>query len=183
MLPPTQIALSEDLRLQLLEVANAEEFQQAIEDSRQHLEPFMPFVSNDPADVAFRRRWITEGRVAFEAGSAFTYGIFERGVIIGGCSINPKTDSVASIGFWVHVDYTGRGIATSVARGLAGAALSAGFSTVLIRHDEANTSSGAIAARIGFSFVRREPHSIDAPGQTGTTLVWQLGDDAFQPHD
>lgn len=174
---PTQIALAGNLRLELLDANDAEELQQAIEESRHHLEPFMPFVSSDPPDVEFRRQWIIECRVAFEAGSAFTYGIVDSGAIIGGCGINPKVDRVASIGYWVHADHTGRGIATSVARGLASAAFDAGFSTVLIRHDEANIASGAIAARLGFSLLRREPHSIDAPGQTGTTLVWQLGDD------
>lgn len=59
-------------------------------------------------------------------------------------------------------------------------AVSAGFSTALIRHDQANNASGAIAQKLGFQFVRSEAHAIDAPGQTGTTLVWALNADVAE---
>jgi RimJ/RimL family protein N-acetyltransferase len=61
-----------------------------------------------------------------------------------------------------------------VAVALTKTALEVGFTTVMLRHDEANQVSGVIAARLGFTFVRQEPHTIDAPGQTGRSVVWQF---------
>jgi RimJ/RimL family protein N-acetyltransferase len=158
----------------VLEVEDAEDLQRAIEESRFHLEPFMPFVSHDPRGLAFRKRWIAQRREAFAAGTAFQYGIVRRGAIVGGCGIIPRSPHTASIGFWVHPDHTRQGVATAVAGTLTKTAIEVGFTTVMIRHDEANQVSGVIAARLGFTFVRQELHAIDAPGQTGRSVVWQF---------
>ena len=61
-----------------------------------------------------------------------------------------------------------------MAAALPQAALDAGCDTVRIRHDRANAASGSIAARLGYERIGEEPHSIDAPGQTGTSVVWTL---------
>ena len=136
----------------------------------------MPFASADPDHLEFRRQWIDHVAELFDQGSAFNYGIVKNGTVVGGCSIDPKPHGAAAIGYWVQVDHTRRGYATAVARALRDAAVDAGFSPVLLRHDQANIASKVIAERLGFSLLRSEPHSIDAPGQTGTSLVW-----AYEP--
>lgn len=95
--------------------------------------------------------------------------------MIGGCSIDPVDERTASIGFWVHAGHVRTGVATAVAVALTDAALRAGWETVRIRHDRANVVSGVIARRLGYRRVGEEPHSIDAPGQTGTSVVWIRG--------
>lgn len=165
------------VRLRRFIAADAEALHEAIESSREHLRPFMPFASNDPHDLDFRRSWIDHVNESFDAGRSFNYGVFEDSELVGGCSIDPKSATDASIGYWIHGAHTRRGHATAAARALMDAAIAAGFSTVLVRHDEANIASAAIARKLRFQFVRSEPHSIDAPGQTGTSIVW-----AFSPH-
>ena len=59
------------------------------------------------------------------------------------------------LGYWVHVDFTGRGYATACARALtqAGLALS-DLARVEIHTDEANAISAAIPRRLGYRLDR-----------------------------
>jgi len=141
--------------------------QTAIRASREHLVRFMPFASADPDHLEFRRQWIDHVAERFDQGSSFNYGIVKSGVVVGGCSIDPKAHGAAAIGYWVHVDYTRRGYASAVARALRDAAVDAGFSPVLLRHDQANIASKLIAERLGFSFLRSEPQAETHPVATG----------------
>ena len=99
--------------------------------------------------------------------------VFEADDLVGGASIYPPTDGSASIGYWVRVDRLRQGIATMAARAVRDASVGAGFQPALLRHDEANLASGAIAQRLGFTLRCSEPHTIDARGQTGVSLVWE----------
>ena len=173
-IPPVAVPAGNDLELRLLDEDDAVALHRAIDESRDHLAPFIPFATTDPSDLDFRRSWIRQCRAAFFAGQLFQYGIVRAGEVIGGCSIRPLDDRTASIGFWVHVAHVRQGVASAVAAALTHAAFGAGCDTVRIRHDRANTASGSIAARLGYRCVGDEPHSIDAPGQTGTSVVWTL---------
>ena len=173
-IPPVAVTAGKDLELRLLDDHDALALQAAIDESRDHLVAFMPFATNDPTDLEFRRSWIGECRDAFAAGKRFQYGIIRASKVIGGCSIDPVDDRTASIGFWVHVQHVRQGVATAVAAALTKTALEAGWQTVRIRHDRANVASGSIAVRLGYQRIGEEQHSIDAPGQTGTSVVWTL---------
>jgi RimJ/RimL family protein N-acetyltransferase len=172
--PPVVVSAGTDLELRLLDEDDAVALHRAIDDSREHLASFMPFATNDPSDLAFRRSWIGQCREAFFAGQRFQYGIIRADEVIGGGSIDPVDDRTASIGFWVHVAHVRQGVASAVAAALTQAALEAGCEIVRIRHDRANGASGSIAGRLGYERIGEEPHSIDAPGQTGTSVVWAL---------
>lgn len=96
------------LELRRFRIDDAEMLAEVIEHNRDHLRPFMPFASRDPGDVEFRRQWIADSNAAFDRGTSFSYGIFDRDAIIGGCSIDPKSDKVASIGYWIAAKCTRR---------------------------------------------------------------------------
>ena len=168
------MAAGNDLELRLLAENDAVALQRAIDESRDHLLPFMPFATTDPSNLAFRRSWLAQCREAFSTGQRFQYGIIRAGEVIGGCSIDPLDDRTASIGFWVHVEHIRQGVASAVAAALTQAAFQAGCDKVRIRHDQSNAASGSIAAGLGYECIGEEPHSIDAPGQTGTSVVWAL---------
>lgn len=151
----------------------AEQLHAAIEASREHLRPFMPWASTDPSDLGFRLNWLAQTHRDFDQASSFAFGIFDvDGQVVGGCGMHPVDEMSVTIGYWVHVSELRRGFAAAAARALTDAAFDAGWTQVLIRHDEANVASRVIAERLGFKLLRSEPHNIDAPGQTGTTLVW-----------
>ncbi|WP_158544755.1 GNAT family N-acetyltransferase [Blastococcus sp. TF02-09] len=172
--PPVALTAGSDLELRLLHEDDAAALQRAIDESRDHLTPFMPFATADPPGLSHRRSWIAKSRDAFRTGQRFHYGILRAGEVIGECSIHPVDGRMASIGFWVHVAHVRQGVASAVAVALTKAALQAGCDLVRIRHDRANAASGSIAARLGYERLGEEPHAIDAPGQTGTSVVWLL---------
>ena len=65
----------------------------------------------------------------------------------------PGADAL-EIGYWLRPGFVGRGIVTTAARLLTTAAFTVdGIERVEIWHGPANTASGAVPARLGFSVV------------------------------
>lgn len=104
--------LVDDLVIRRIRTADLAEVHRAIEESRDHLRPFIPFASADPEDIEFRREWISRTTEQFDEGSSFNYGVFIAERFIGGCSVVPRTPGVASIGYWIHRAHTRRGYGT-----------------------------------------------------------------------
>jgi ribosomal-protein-serine acetyltransferase len=84
------------------------------------------------------------------------------------------------IGYWIHVDHTGRGLATRSAARLTEAGLALpGVDRIEIHHDSANTISGRVPPRLGYVRLREEPADAPAPGGTGIHVVWGMDRDAW----
>jgi RimJ/RimL family protein N-acetyltransferase len=179
--PPKTIAVGDGLVLRCHSLDDAEEMRRVIEESREHLRPFMPWASTDPNTFEARIEWLHKAATDFEAGTTFNYAVTVDDAIIGGGGIRPIDDARASIGYWMHPGHTGRGHATRAAKALRDAVLHAGFTTVVLTHDEANVASRRIAELCDFTFVRAEAHSIEAPGQTGTSWVWEYSPSTVRP--
>jgi RimJ/RimL family protein N-acetyltransferase len=79
------------------------------------------------------------------------------------------------LGYWVHVDFTGRGYATAGARALtqAGLALS-DVARVEIHTDEANVISAAIPRRLGYRLDRVDELPPEAPAHSGRLQIWVM---------
>jgi ribosomal-protein-serine acetyltransferase len=81
------------------------------------------------------------------------------------------------IGYWLHPAYTGRGLATAATAALVGQAFALpGIDRVEIVHDQANTASGGIPRRLGFTEIQRRTRTQGglAPGEVGIEVVWRL---------
>lgn len=170
--PPSLVDPPVVLRRHTLD--DAEELCRVLVESRGPVGEWMPWARTDPVDVEWRRTWIRRVAESFDRGASWNYAICVDGEITGGCGIHPKDDRVATIGYWLHPGATGRGVATTAARLLTDAAHDAlEYPTVVIRCDEGNVRSAAVARRLGYVHVAVESHAIDAPAQTGRTMVWQ----------
>ncbi|GAA2788174.1 GNAT family N-acetyltransferase [Streptomyces showdoensis] len=124
-----------------------------IEESLEHLRPWMPWVAEHSpsraADFLARRAEL------WEAGAEFTYAVVADGAIVGTCGLYRHEDTpegAREIGYWLHPAATGRGVASRA----AGALVEEGFrlpgvDELLIVHDLGNHASGAVAARLGFA--------------------------------
>ncbi len=79
------------------------------------------------------------------------------------------------IGYWVRSGSTGQGIATAAVRGLVQAAFSIeGVTYLEIHHDAANTVSGRVPEKVGFTRVFEQPDVPAAPGEVGIDVTWRL---------
>jgi RimJ/RimL family protein N-acetyltransferase len=102
------------------------------------------------------------------------YGIFEgTGHVVGAIGLHSVGRPALAIGYWCHVDHTGRGFITRSAARLTEIALSLpGVERVEIHCDEANLRSAAVARRLGYRLDRVEPHRVSAPAESGRRMVW-----------
>ena len=159
------------------QVEDAEAIASAIAESMDELRPWMPWVSEDALDPEYQRKRLADdaprwGRHGHEA----TYVIEPAGSprLLGLCGIQDRgTRDARELGYWLRTSATGRGHATAAARVLTETALTLpGVRRVEIRCDASNGRSAGVAERCGYRFDRTEPYEPQAPGQTGTLMVW-----------
>ena len=158
------------------EPADAEALVIAVTESCEHLRPWMPWIKFEPQSVNQREELIRSWNQAWEDRTEFVMGIHLDDRIVGGTGIHLRGPAnTVEIGYWVHMGYTGRGIASQVSDALTLEAfqLWSEIDTVVIVHDEANIASGKVPARLGFEHVftgQREP---EAPGESGVMYRWE----------
>ncbi|MFJ5228885.1 GNAT family N-acetyltransferase [Kitasatospora sp. NPDC088391] len=180
--------------------ADLPELSRVIEESVEHLRPWMPWVAGH--DEASTAEFLAGRAERWESGAAFSYAIVLDGAIVGVFDLfrpeqsNEAADGDAStgtsagedgsrtgagtaagleIGYWLHPAATGRGAATRAVRALVAEAFRLpGVEHVDIVHDPANLASGAVPTRLGFTEHLRRPAEILAPAETGEEVVRRL---------
>ena len=162
-----------DLVLRPWSEDDAPALSRAIAESREHLRPWMPWAAAEPLDIEARRDWI---RQAGDVDGDRIYGMWLGDRVVGGCGLHERIGPAGlEIGYWVHVNFTRRGIATETVRRLCAEAFATpGIERVEIHHDRANVASGRVAAAAGFQLVGEHPREPDAPAHEGVELIWRL---------
>jgi ribosomal-protein-serine acetyltransferase len=158
------------------EPSDAEALVIAVTESREHLRPWMPWIKFEPQTVTQRAELIETWNEAWEERTEFVLGIFFDDRVVGGTGIHLRGPvNTVEIGYWIHADFTGRGIASQVSEALTLQAfrLWSEIDTVLIVHDEANIASGKVPARLGFEHVFTGLREPEAPAESGVMYRWE----------
>jgi ribosomal-protein-serine acetyltransferase len=170
-----------DLLLRVWRRQDAAGMVRAIRDSHAHLAPWMEF-ANQPLptpteQVARFRAWETRRR----SGGDVIYGMFVAGQVAGGCGLHQRLGPHGlEIGYWVHVDFTRRHLASRAAALLTDTAFSVDQITrVEIHHDAANAASEGVPRTLGFEMVGESPDVPTAPGESGVERRWQMRREAW----
>ncbi|HTC70408.1 MAG TPA: GNAT family N-acetyltransferase [Acidothermaceae bacterium] len=148
----------------------------AVFDNLDHIRPWLPWargLPDDPAGVLEAiRQWLVEG----VAKPDEAVGLFIDGDVVGGSGLHPRIGPGGlEIGYWVHRNFTRRGIATTVSSALTDQAFGRpDIDRVEIHHDKANIASGGIPRALGFSLVEEVPEVPQTPQQSGVHLIWRL---------
>lgn len=152
---------------------------QAIAANIEHLRPFLPWVAQEPLADEERAQMVSGWERDRLEGGDLVLGIFEGVQVVGGTGAHTNrtgAEDGIEIGYWLSADAQGRGLMTRVVGSLTQTLLDhPGITHVEIRHDEANTRSAAIPPRCGYRLVGREERTVQAPGETGSGLVWRIG--------
>lgn len=162
--------------LRRVTAADAPELADAIRASLDHLGPWMPWAHADYG-LDDARGFARKAEEQWRDREEFHYAIRPGGGAAVGAvglldRIGPGT---LEVGYWLHRGHTGKGYVTTAVRALAGAAFALpGVVRLVIKHDAANRASGAVPARLGYTEVGCECREPEAPGETGTLLVWEL---------
>ncbi|HET6508370.1 MAG TPA: GNAT family N-acetyltransferase [Baekduia sp.] len=168
-----------DLVVRAYEADDAAALEAAVAASREHLRPWMAWAAGPPPGVAWRRRWIRDVCAEEAAGGDRYRGFFDAadGTLLGSGGLHRRIGPRAwEIGYWVHVDQIGRGVATAAVAQLVAEAFSdPDVDLVQIHHDAANLASGAVARRSGFTDLGTVAKpNLAAPGETGVERRWRL---------
>ena len=148
----------------------------AVAASLEHLRPWMAWADDEATTPERRAAYLERCDAGWEDGSDFAFLVLDghERTVLGGCGLHRRVGPRGiEIGYWVHVDHGGRGVATALARALTGAALALpDVDRVEIHCDAANVRSAGIPHRLGYRLDRIEDDEVSAPAETGRSMVW-----------
>jgi ribosomal-protein-serine acetyltransferase len=153
MSPPFPLSVGDDIVLDLLDEAQAEELFALVDANRAYLREWLPWLDQNTA-VDHTRAFIRATRKQHEERNGLTCGIRLRGTLVGVIGLhaidwpNRKT----SIGYWLAQSHQGRGIVTRACRALLSYVFDElGLNCVEIGCAPGNAKSRAIPERLGFT--------------------------------
>jgi RimJ/RimL family protein N-acetyltransferase len=153
----------------------------AINTSLEHLRPWMAWAT-EPATEAAMATFLTVAEELWDQRHDFGYSIVDPQdqVVLGGCGLHGRLGPHGlEIGYWVHVDHIGRGLATEAARALTSAAFTMpGIDQVRIQCEDGNDRSARVPEKLGFA-LQGVTVPADGPCEGRATQVWLLDRDAW----
>ena len=145
--------VEEGLELRLLEVRHAEALFSLIDQNREHLSYWFPFMEKMEA-VEDARRNIREGLEQFSKGKGFELGIWFNETLVGAVGAHNISQrfNCAEVGYWLEETRQGRGITTKVCAYICTHLFDElDLDRVEISCSERNTRSRKIPERLGFT--------------------------------
>jgi RimJ/RimL family protein N-acetyltransferase len=176
--------------------ADATAVAEAVSASLDHLQPWMPWANASAATVDAQAARIAEVESGWERGTDFVYLLVREGAGPAGSAATsrggdgghgPAGDAVlgmiglhrrigpraVEIGYWTHVDHSGRGYMTAAAKAITDVAEALeDVDRVEIHTDEANQRSAAIPRKLGYRLDRVDTRRPEAPAESGRLQIW-----------
>jgi RimJ/RimL family protein N-acetyltransferase len=172
---PPEVLTGRHVVLRRPVLGDAEALSAVLVTNLDHLTPWMGWAKPEAITVEAQRTRLA-GQ-AWVPGEEWGYLMRDPldDTVIGSCSLmHRRGPGTLEIGYWVHVERTGRGLATEAAGLLTGAADAIdGIGCVWILTDEGNVRSAAVPRRLGYALDRVDDTAIDAPAATGRTQWWR----------
>jgi ribosomal-protein-serine acetyltransferase len=148
---PLPVDLGDGVVLRHYEMADLDALWSAIEEERERLAVWMPFL-RDAKTIDDERRWLET--VTPEPRGLGGGSLWRADDLLGGVGLFPDTFGiVAEIGYWVRSSEEGRGHVSRACRALIDIAFGElGLHRVVIRAGVENLRSRAIPERLGFTY-------------------------------
>jgi RimJ/RimL family protein N-acetyltransferase len=151
--PPYRLE-TDRLVIRCWEPRDAPLLKHAVDRSRDHLWPWMPWTPAEPEDVAVVVARLRSFRAQFDNDENWIYGILDRAEtrVLGGTGLHPRGGPGSlEIGYWVAADVVRQGIATEATAVLTRAAFEhAGVERVDVGADARNEASLGVGRKLGF---------------------------------
>lgn len=158
--------------------ADAPLLKEAIDDSLDHLAPWMPW-AQESSSLQSTISLLRNFRGKFDLGQDFVYGIFsaDETRCLGGTGLHTRLGPGArEIGYWIRKDSINQGLATETSAALTRVAFEIdGVARVEIHCDPANVRSAAVPRKLGYTHdaTLRQRLLLD-DGSARDTMVWSL---------
>ena len=157
--------------------------QEATAVNREHLIPFMPWAVNEPAPVEAKLDLIRKFRASFDRGEDYVYGVFnsDETRVLGGSGLHTRVgEEGLEIGYWIHKDFVGQGLATELAAALTKVA----FELYLVQRMEIhcavqNVASAAVPRKLGYVHEATRRRLGFAHGGKSDSMIWTMFADEY----
>jgi RimJ/RimL family protein N-acetyltransferase len=158
---------------------DAPELRQALDESDQHLRPWIPFMKDEPRSLAQTIEWARMHRSNFDSDQMYRYGVFHKdsGKLIGENMLLTRVGPGGlEVGYWTHVNSGGHGYATEASCAMIRVAFEiAGVERVEIHCAPENAASVSIPAKLGFMHeVNLKNRAPDTEGVMHDLMIWTL---------
>ncbi|SHF97526.1 GNAT family N-acetyltransferase [Ornithinibacillus halophilus] len=143
--------IDEELTLRTLDERDAVALFSLIENSREHLREWLPWV-DETTTLFDSQQFISSSDVLFKKKIGLNTGIIYNGELVGVAGFNKFdwNNGIGYIGYWLSKDYQGKGIMTRVVQALIDYAFEQlNLNRVDIRVAYENYKSRAIPERLG----------------------------------
>jgi RimJ/RimL family protein N-acetyltransferase len=177
----TLIPMFEELRgqrvlLRPYRLEDAQALKEAVEESREHIRPWLPFADRHQT-IEETRDWIIHSMAGWLLREDMACGIWEvdTGQFLGGVGLHTRNWEIRyfEIGYWLRKSAEGHGYMTEAVRLVANYALNElKANRVEIRCDERNERSAAVARRLGFVQEGRLRNREPGPDGTLRTMLY-----------
>jgi RimJ/RimL family protein N-acetyltransferase len=155
----------------------------AVNESREHLKPWMPWAHDETVTVEARAKALQRFRGEFDLGQNFIYGIFnpEETRLLGGTGLHPRIgENQLEIGYWIHKDFINQGLVTESTAALTKVAFEmCRVHRVEIHCDPGNLASAAIPRKLGYTLegtLRQKTSFLD---RWSDSMIWGLLDSEY----
>jgi RimJ/RimL family protein N-acetyltransferase len=175
---------TERLVIRCYELSDAPLLGEAVEASRAHLAPWMPWAGDQDTSIDASYALVRRFRGKFDLDEDFGYAVLPRdeGRVLGSTGLHPRLDELGrEIGYWVRHDELRKGYATE----LTAALTRVGFEhlrldRIQVLVEPENAASTGVPRKLGFRSegLRRR----DRPGSGGRRMdleYWTLHADEY----
>jgi RimJ/RimL family protein N-acetyltransferase len=180
---PAYRILTRRLVLRCWQPEDAPLLKDAVDPSLDHLRPWMPWAHKEPTDVETKVALLRRFRGEFDLGKDFAYGVFSRDErqVLGGTGLHMRLgEGAREIGYWIHKDHVGRGLATELAIALTKVAFKVDqVERVEIHCDPENHASAAVAGKSGFVHEKTIQKEATDGGAPVYEMIWVMRGDAY----
>lgn len=170
---------TERLVLRCWEPRDAPLLSAAIEESAEHLRPWMPWMREEPRAEDDRIEFLRILRAKFDRSEEYVYALFDKDErkVLGGAGLHDRLgEDALEIGYWVHAAHLGQGLATEAAAALTRVAFEAlSVERVEIHCDPRNERSAAVPRKLGFTLdATLRKRALRPDGTRRGTMIWSL---------
>lgn len=156
----------------------------AIDESLEHLRPWMPWTNQEPEPVEAKAARLRKFRGNFDLDKDYLYGVFDQDEtgVVGATGLHTRAGKNAlEIGYWIHAGYINQGLATEVAAALTRVAFEVNrVSRVEIHCDPENVRSAKIPEKLGFVMEAVLHNRTTTPqGDPRDTMIWSMFVDEY----
>jgi RimJ/RimL family protein N-acetyltransferase len=174
--PPDRIELPGSRALVRCRAELAPAVVEAVNASLDHLRPWMAW-AQEPATEATMATFFAAGEELWNQRRDFGFHVVEGPPqrVVGGGGLHGRLGPHGlEIGYWVHVDRIGQGVATDLSRALTGAAFDIeGIERVRIQCEDTNVRSARVPEKLGYEFLGVSVPD-DGPCAGRPTQAWEV---------